>query len=179
MYQPNRVRVSIRVISKARASIAHTGIGIPSQKPCPRNATVPENPAIGTPPVMACTRPRAIERLARVTMNGGTENFAISSPLNSPTAAPAASAPRMTTVEDWPWAPSQAPVTPARPITDPTERSIPAVRMTSDAPIAAMATKAKLRDTSVRFEVLRNSLVVKVSATQTRISEIAAPASGR
>ena len=43
-----------------------------------------------------------------------------------------------------------------RPITDPTDRSMPPVMMTAVMPSAAMATKAKLRVTLKRFWPVRN-----------------------
>jgi hypothetical protein len=69
----------------------------------------------------------------------------MSQPLTAPASAPAASPPRIATIQCCsPW--SRRPqTTPTRPISEPTERSMPPVRITAVMPIAMMPMKAKLR----------------------------------
>lgn len=89
--------------------------------------------------------PRAMVITPSVATNGGTLNFVMTIPLNAPNAAPAASAPRQHPQNVKPKYVSMpamanplpdipATIAPDRASTDPTDKSIPPVRMTSVIP---------------------------------------------
>ena len=69
-------------------------------------------------------------------MNGGSLPYATSAPLNTPIAAPAARPARIATGIGTPLTSSSAVMQPVSPSTEPTDRSMPAVRITSSWPTA-------------------------------------------
>ena len=85
--------------------------------------------------------PRATPSMPRVAMNGGSCIRVTSTPLMSPTAAPTRIPTTTPSRIGRPaWDTAIVPSTPESPATEPTERSIPAVRMTSVWPTAMIAT---------------------------------------
>src|SRR5512132_4267077 len=76
-----------------------------------------------------------------------------------------------------PWTSSSAVMQPVRPRTEPTERSMPAVRMTSSWPTAMMPKTATWRERLARLSPVRNSSEASVSAPKRTSRTIRPPAS--
>ena len=109
--------------------------------------------------------------VASVMMKGcGRRPHTYTPPLTKPTAAPVASITMMTTNPEFPWEYTMAPTTDASANVDPTDRSMPRVRMTSNWPIASTAIAAVWESTLLALPVVRNTGDNNVMAT-TRPSE--------
>src|SRR3954452_561157 len=112
--------------------------------------------------VRTSTTPRAIPSMPSVTMNGGSLPYATSEPLKTPIAAPAAMPTRIAGTIPVPCTSSSAVIAPVRPSTDPTDRSMPAVRMTSSWPTAMIPKTATCRARFARLSPVRNSVDASV-----------------
>ena len=88
--------------------------------------------------VMTRTMPRAMPSMPRVAMNGGSLNLVTSRPLARPRTPPTTTPTRMDGTIGHPATSSWAVTAPARPRIDPTDRSMPPVRITKSWPIARM-----------------------------------------
>src|SRR5258708_2622095 len=127
--------------------------------------------AIVLPWLSRVVQPLTTYNAASVTANGTTLSLAtmtpttspITVPVTSPAAMPAARLPVLVMIH--------APATPPAPITLPVDRSIPPVRITNVAPIAAIPTTADWLSTLIRFDDVRRP---SVSTLRTRISRISA-----
>ncbi len=93
-------------------------------------------------------------------------------------AAPAAMPTRMAGTTPVPWTSSSAVMQPVSPSTEPTDRSMPAVRMTSSWPTAMMPKTATWRARLAMLSPVRNSLEPSVSAPK-RISRTIRPPASR
>lgn len=93
---------------------------------------------------------------ARVGTKGDMFNLVMQRPLNTPTAAAAKRPTRIAGAIDQPLDISEAVITAVIPHTEPTERSIPPVRMTKVIPKATIPTKAKFRVMLTIFSQLEN-----------------------
>jgi uncharacterized protein (DUF1786 family) len=117
---------------------ANSKIGTGTGPTCPRPSQV--NPAESLSTRTDCSRvqaraiPRAPIIIANVTMNGGMRTRAITRPLAKPSSAVQQTAAAMATMR--PYALRFAAITPATATIDPTDRSIPPVRMTNVIPRA-------------------------------------------
>src|SRR5215204_5977162 len=89
-------------------------------------------------------------------MKGGMRSAAMAAPFARPHAAPAATAPKTPAAGGAPPAIKSAPATPARAITDPTDRSMPPEAITTVMPIAMIVMTAVCRATPARFPGERN-----------------------
>src|SRR5918912_1552061 len=89
-----------------------------------------------------------------VTINGGILAAATRKPLSKPTASPNSNTVAMTSGVDHPERNSLAMMIPPRPISDPTERSMPAVIITKVSPMAIKPTTAICRPRSCRLPIL-------------------------
>ncbi len=122
---PNTVLVSTRCATRATTAASHTGTGMPSHTPCPRNRNALGNPLIVDPVVRPRARPLAIAMLPNVTTNDGIRVKAKTEPLNRPTNAPATIANGRASTGFSPASTISRPVlTETRATTEPTDRSI-------------------------------------------------------
>ena len=101
--------------------------------------------------------PRAMTSMPRVMMNGCRRPFVMPSPFSAPTSAPAASAASTASGQTTPAAMSEASVIAAKPTIDPTDRSIPAVRMTNVMPTPMIPTMDAWRATLARLLIVRKA----------------------
>ena len=124
-----------------------TGVGTPNGRACPRKSISSGKSVNATRPLeMISASPRAIPSMPRVTMKAGTRPLVMMKPLTAPAAAPAPSEPMIAKYHGSSSVTTRAaPVTDARPRTEPSDRSIPAELMTNVAPIARMPNVALAR----------------------------------
>ena len=99
--------------------------------------------------------PRPMLSVPSVAMKGGRPIAVISSPLVIPKATPTPRPAAMLTVCDRPESKQSAVTSPARPIAEPTDRSIPPVMMTITMPMLMIAVSEKARDTPIRLSTVR------------------------
>src|SRR3954454_15822270 len=112
--------------------------------------------------VSTSTAPRAMASMPSVTMNGGSLPYATSEPLKPPIAAPAAIAMTIAGTTPTPCTSSSAARQPVSPSTEPTDRSMPAVRMTSSWPTAMIPKTATCRARFAMLSPVRNSVDARV-----------------
>ena len=123
--------------------------------------------------VAPSTAPRAAIIIASVTMNGGRRTFAIRTPFVSPSAV---AAPTPATSEAIiPLADTFAATTPATATREPTDRSIPPVRITTVIPSATSPSMLFCRSTFSRFSGVAKEPYRTTPRTQTAISATSAP----
>src|SRR5882757_9130969 len=116
--------------------------------------------AIVLPWLSRVVQPLTTYNAARVTANGTTLSRATTTPTTSPIAVPVNNPATMPTGRLPLLVMIHAPATPLAPITLPVDRSIPPVRITNVAPIAAMATTADWLNTLIRFDDDRSPSVI-------------------
>ena len=93
-----------------------------------------------SPSAMVYAAPRAMDIIARVAIMGCSLNLEIIKPLNAPQAAPTARAAITPTAEGMPPSTTSLPITiPVKATTDPTEISMPPVKITTLTPSASTA----------------------------------------
>ena len=97
--------------------------------------------------------------MASDTMKGGTRSFVTARPLIAPTASPTSSPTATPARRGAPRTSASAQRTPDKPTTDPTERSMPPVRITRLIPAARMAVNAFCRTTLARLLSVKNASV--------------------
>src|SRR5207302_4979103 len=156
MYRPTTIWVSITYAAAKTRTMMITGTGIPPRSPPPSQSNAGPRSLIGRPPVYTSVAPRAIVSIARVTMNGATRPLATARPFTTPNPAPAASPARRLNANGTPPFSAPAMIAPARASSEPTDRSIPAVRMTKVIPAAMIALMETCRATLSRFSAVRN-----------------------
>ena len=96
-------------------------------------------------------RPRPITIMPSVMMKGGSRPSVMPAPLTAPSATPMASPASMTSGIGMPASSSIAETTAATATIEPTERSMPAVRMTKVMPTETMPNSATWRSTLIRL----------------------------
>ena len=126
--------------------------------------------ACGLPPVMSSAAPRITDNVPSVVMNGLMRARATSRPLIRPAPAPVINAAAMPSRGQPVRVAVIAPSTAARPIVEPTERSMPPAMMTSASPSATIPTTEISRATLNRLRAVRKYGLVMLSATKTAIS---------
>ena len=159
IYRPIKVLLRKSPLTKTNVNITITGTGTGPAYPCPRNKKALCSCGIVTdqPCVIQYIRPRPMLMVPNVAMNGGSRRPVIIKPLASPTSSPLRSPARTARATGWPPWISSAVTSPARPMVEPTARSIPPVRITIVSPIAMIATNEKARITLKRLAVVRNT----------------------
>ncbi len=103
-------------------------------------------------------------------MKAGTRSVVIVSPLKTPIAMPTSSPASTPASTPCPCTSTSAQTTPDRPTTEPTERSMPAVRITNVIPAARIAVNAFWRSTFDRFSAVKNASVVNARIRHSRPS---------
>src|SRR5215217_6674388 len=159
MYRPSFMCLSTNQPATNTAAINSTGTGTPSTRFLPKNPKLAGRLPIERPPVAINARPRQIVSIAKVVTNGGTRNWATITPFTSPTKAPiarATNAPRITPVVFAFWLASIAATTPHSAATEPTDRSMPPVKITAVIPTERIPVIAMLNATLIRFGTERN-----------------------
>ena len=112
----------------------------------------------GLPFVIVIVTPRAMTSMPRVMMNGCRRPFVMPSPFSAPTSAPAASAASTASGQTTPRGHERgAALIAAKPTIDPTDRSIPAVRMTNVMPTPMIPTMDAWRATLARLLIVRKA----------------------
>lgn len=149
--RPMYVRPRTTAVTSPIATITRTGTG--SHPPSVSPSTETESgKGIGLPCEMTRDRPRPIESIANVAMNGGSFPYETRAPLTRPQAIPVATA-RITAIHTG--TPSdvaiQASTVAESAATEPTERSIPAETMTKVTPNARIAVTEACTPTFSRF----------------------------
>ena len=127
------------------AAQVQTWTGTPRNQPVPKYPNVLPRPVMAAPPVQSSVRPRAMVSIAKVATKGGILKRVIINPLknprNEPVTNPAITAPsrvkpmkRLKAGNSKPFLSKPAMIAPLRARIDPTDRSIPPVRITSVIP---------------------------------------------
>lgn len=153
-----------------------TGIGIPKNHPEPMKSKLSPNRVIGCPLVRSMMNPLTAVIVPSVATNGGILNLVIINPLNNPIAKPAKTpiidAPRGLNLSTTPNALSIRPyfksfavTAPENPRIEPTDRSIPPVRMTNVIPTAIQRLTAVCLRMIQKFSRVRNRLDRKLNKT--------------
>ncbi len=161
-YRPKRVCESTNQPAANTTSIVSTGTGTPSSFSRPRNPKPAGRSLTDVDPENQSAtmndNPRAMVSTASVTTNGGTLNREIVIPVNEPQTAPTASDARIPTKtpESPKFLAHIAAANPASARTDPTERSMPPVRITNVIPTARTPVIAMLSPTLRRFSTDKN-----------------------
>ncbi|MNT10674.1 hypothetical protein D3C72_1455170 [compost metagenome] len=139
--------------------IIHTGVGIPSGRPIPnqpnRSALSVKPVFTGLPLVYTIVTPRSSSIITSVAINACTRPLATIIPVTAPTAAPNARAAAIATSALTSNPTIEAATAPVSASREPTDRSIPDVRITSVMPTAIMAF------TDVCWRILNRLLTVK------------------
>ena len=129
---------------------------MPNGRPCPRNKNSLESPFIGLPSHKSNAVPRATPNIPSVTMKAGIFALVTSCPLKKPAIPPAIMQAEIPKTQLSPiWFITTAPATPAKPITDPTDKSSPAELITNVEPIARIPITEVARRIFRKFEMLR------------------------
>src|SRR4051794_7902205 len=114
--------------------------------PVPNQRTAASsNNEIGVLSLIHNAKPRAINNIASVAINGTTFPYAIAAPLTEPSTTPNNNAPTMNGT--LPLSITRPPATPAAATIEPTDKSIPAVAITNVIPIANTPTTLPWRNT--------------------------------
>ena len=140
-------------MTKATAAIT-AGTGMGPILPAPRNRNACGRPTTGSPPLKVRAMPRAAINMPSVAMKAGSLALAIRIPLISPASAPArmpAAMPPQSPKLSICWAAT----TLTNASREPTERSMPALRMAKVWPIEISARIEIWRETLVRFITLQ------------------------
>src|ERR1019366_5324851 len=109
----------------------------------------------GTPRVTMYISPRPILKVPSVAMNGGNRPAVTSRPLVKPKTKPTPSPNDTQTTVGNPFWKASAVTRPDRPITEPTDRSMPPVTITMTMPTDMMAVNENDRKTPIRLSVVR------------------------
>lgn len=172
-----RARISAAI--SPITTITRTGTGSQPPSVSPSTETEPGK-SIGFPWEMTRDRPRAMESIARVAMNGGSLPYETRAPLTKPQAMPVAMA---RTSASQTGSPSevadQARTVAESAATEPTDRSMPAETMTKVTPNARIAVTAACTPTFSRFWVVRKSPESSDIATSSTTRALRAPLSSR
>src|SRR5471030_122030 len=124
-------------------AISQTGVGIPSGRPIPNqpntSATSLKPVLIGLPLVYTMVIPRSSNIMTSVAINACTLPLATIIPVTAPIPAPSASAPATATSAFTSSPTIEAATAPVSASKEPTDKSIPDVRITSVMPTAIMA----------------------------------------
>ncbi len=145
----------------------HTGIGIPANQPVPRKPNASPSPVMGNPWVHSMVIPRAMVSMASVATNGGTLNLVMEIPFTNPSKAPTKMPTRLAprTVKPTyvlrpeisiPFFSNPAVTAPANARIDPTDRSMPPVRMTNVIPTEMQTLTEICRITFQVFSTVKN-----------------------
>src|SRR2546430_677473 len=177
-YRPKTVRRNSSATTTAMITNTHNRFGTPRIVPLAMSLNDWGSGWMVLAFVNTSTMPRAMPSMPSVTMNGGRLAYATRAPLTSPAATATASPARIASGIGTPWKSSSAATQPDSPSTDPTDRSIPAVRMTSSWPIAMMPKMATWRARLDRLLAVRNWSDPSVSAPN-RISRTTMPPASR
>src|ERR671916_248155 len=161
----------------ATAANSHSRFGTPSRSPLAMSPNPDGRGCTVLASVSTSTTPRAMPSMPSVAMNGGRLTAATSRPLMTPHRTPTPSPARMATGIPAPRTSSSAAIAPARPSTEPTDRSMPAVRMTSSWPTAMIPKIATCRARLDRLLPVRNSSEAIVIAPNSTSRTIRPPAS--
>src|SRR3990172_9098960 len=164
MYRPTTIWVSMIVAAANTSSVMIAGTGIPEASPAPSHENAAPRSLIGRPSVYTSVSPRAIVRVASVAMNGATLPYATAMPLTAPNPVPTASPASNATASGAPPFNTPASTAPAMARTEPTDRSIPPVRITNVMPAAMIALIETWRVTLSRLPTVRNDGDSTVSA---------------
>ncbi len=124
----------------------------------------------GTPLVMMYISPRPILSVPSVAINGGNWIHVIRKPLKAPAISPAHSPARIAGSMVQPCWNASAVISDDKPITEPTDRSMPPVMITSIIPIDMMPTSENERNTPIRLLVVRKYGEKILIAIPTRMS---------
>ena len=118
--------------SRNVAARISTGTGTPATTPCPMNLNDGDRPAIGMPSLKMKVRPRATLNMPSVTTNDGKPRRATMAPLTMPSASPTPNPASSATPKPSPLPPvtKLAATMPDTASSEPTDRSMPLVRMT-------------------------------------------------
>ena len=137
----------------------HTGVGMPNGRPIPNQpnrSALSVNPVLtGLPLVYTMVTPRSSSIITSVAINACTRPFATITPVTAPMAAPSARAAATATSALTSIPTIEAATAPVSASKEPTDRSIPEVRITSVMPTAMMAF------TDVCWRMLNRLLTVK------------------
>src|SRR5271165_1160973 len=150
-FLPKRVRVVITTDSAMTTSQTKNSEGIQRMSIWAKCRKGLGRPAIIRASEISMRSPRTAVIMPNVAMKGGTRPSWISTPLRTPSDAPAARATRMEGMMGTPWVMSTATRTLLNPTIEPTERSMPAEMMTMVIP---MATTPMIATCRTRFERL-------------------------
>src|SRR3972149_2122155 len=142
-YRPNRVCVRTKWAAPNTTSMMMVGMGISAIRPRASTANPSGSSQMGRPSVTTNAAPRQIVIRASVTMNGVMRNFVTkmpaAPPVNTPNINPAPMPSGYAIMGEKSSFNTTVVTTPANATTEPTERSIPAVRMTNVIPTAMIA----------------------------------------
>src|SRR5262245_61961353 len=177
MYLPKTVRRRTNAVSTATTAKIHSRFGTPRIEPLAMSLNAAGNGWIVLALVNTSTTPRAIPSMPSVTMNGGRLAYETSAPFTRPAATASTMPPRIATGMGTPWMSNSAVAHPDRPSTDPTDRSMPAVRITSSWPTAMMPKMATWRARLARLLPVRNWSETRVSAPNSTSNTMMPPAS--
>jgi hypothetical protein len=148
------------------------GTGTPSQYPLPSDRNPGEKPWMVSPAMNQYVMPCNTHSMPYVAMNGGSRRSVIIIPLRIPTAAPQ-NRPTPTPRAIDPVAFIAVAARHAdNPTFAPTDRSRPAVKMVSVKPDAIRNVRLACRSTLRRFEEVKNTSLVSVSAVPTTATAI-------
>lgn len=177
--RPMNVRPRISAVIRPIAIITRTGTGSQPPSVSPSRET-DSGKAIGLPCEMTSERPRAMESIANVAMNGGSLPYEMSAPFTKPQAMPVTIARTTARTTGTPAdVADQARTVADRAATEPTDRSMPAETMTKVTPNARMAVTAAWTPTFSRFWVVRKSPESSDIATTRTTRALSAPLSSR
>lgn len=158
-----------RSTAQARSAVAPnstTGIGTPKMKPWPSVRKPGESRGTGIPSLAMKVRPRATLNMPSVATNGGTRSRATSAPLTMPRPSPAPTPSAIATSGLPGFAPvtSDAPRMPHTASSEPTDRSMPPVRITKVWPMARMPLMLAWRSTLMMLSGVRKYGLSRLSA---------------
>lgn len=133
-----------------------TGNGTNPRYPCPMNVKLSGTSGVtGTPLVIMYIRPRPMLNVPSVAMKGGNWIQVTRNPLKQPTASPTNSPANTAETGPAPCWKASAVTSDDRPITEPTDRSIPPVIMTNIIPMDMIAISENDLNTPIRLFVVR------------------------
>src|SRR5471030_1206076 len=153
-------------------AISQTGVGTPSGRPMPNqpkvSATSVKPVLMGLPLVYTMVTPRSSSIITSVAINACTLPLATITPVTAPTPAPTASAAATATSAFTSSPTTEAATAPERASSEPTDKSIPDVRITSVIPTAIMAlTEVCCRILNRLFSVKKFGLMEETTAIRT------------
>ena len=148
--------VSVTCTMPAIMAAMMTGVGMPNRSLCAKKKNELGISIIGLPLVKMRLRPRPMLSAPSETMNGVMPTYAMTEPLNMPISMPDNTPIGRAKIGWTPAARTTPVIMPLKPTVEPTERSIPPVRITNNSPNATIATNEICRETRYIFLAVRN-----------------------